>query len=113
MKRKDFLSSIVPLAATLSSFDSGKEGDEPGRPIRIPPYLKKGDAVGITCPCGFINLIDIQPAVLQLKAWGLEVKIGVTVGKKDFTYGGTDEERLKDLQQMLDDRNIKEVVMDW
>ena len=33
-----------------------------------------------------------------------------TIGKKDFTFGGTDEERLKDLQQMLDDKTIKAIL---
>ncbi|MEI9957195.1 MAG: LD-carboxypeptidase [Ferruginibacter sp.] len=45
-----------------------------------------------------------------MKEWGFEIKIGNTVGKKDFTFGGTDEERLQDLQQMLDDKTIKAIM---
>jgi len=105
MKRKDFISSIIPLGAALSSMAAGKE--EPDGAVKIPPYLKMGDTIGITCPAGFITLLEIQPAILKLKEWGFTVTIGATVGKKDFTFGGTDEERLKDFQQMLDDKNIK------
>lgn len=76
----------------------------------MPPYLKKGDTIGIACPAGYISLEDIQPAVSKIKEWGFEVKIGNTVGKKDFTYGGTDKERLDDFQQMLDDRKIKAIM---
>jgi muramoyltetrapeptide carboxypeptidase len=33
-----------------------------------------------------------------------------TIGKKDFTFGGTDEERTKDLQQMLNDPSVKAIM---
>ena len=111
MKRKDFLSAIIPLGATLGAIANGKILlDEPDAPAAIPPYLKKGDIIGITCPAGYITLQEIQPAVNKIKEWGFEVKIGDTIGKKDFTFGGTDEERLKDFQQMLDDTTIKAIL---
>ena len=111
MKRKDFLSAIIPLGATLGAIANGKILlDEPDAPAAIPPYLKKGDIIGITCPAGYITLQEIQPAVNKIKEWGFEVKIGDTIGKKDFTFGGTDEELLKDFQQMLDDTTIKTIL---
>ena len=45
-----------------------------------------------------------------MQGWGFKIKIGATIGKKDFTFGGTDEERLADLQQMLDDDKINAVM---
>ena len=108
MKRKDFISSIIPLGATLSSMATGRE--DPETAVKIPPYLKIGDTIGITCPAGFITLADIQPAILRLKQWGFAVAVGDTVGKRDFTFAGTDEGRLKDFQQMLDDKNIKAIL---
>ena len=110
MKRKHFLSSLLPLAATLTAVAKGKTNIEPDSPATIPPYLKPGDTVGICCPAGFITTEDIQPALLKLQEWGFNVKIGETIGKKDFTYGGTDEERLKDMQQMLDDKMTKAIL---
>ncbi len=112
MKRKDFLSSIIPLGATIHSMTKGKLviAEEPDTPIIIPPNLKKGDTIGITCPAGFITQKDIQPAVMKLKEWGFQIKVGDTVGKKDFTFGGTDEERRKDFQQMLDDNSINAIM---
>jgi muramoyltetrapeptide carboxypeptidase len=110
MNRKNFLSSIIPLSAVLSASARNTIFDEPDVPSKIPPYLKKGDTIGITCPAGFITLEDIQPSIIKMKEWGFEIKIGSTVGKKDFTFGGTDEERLQDLQQMLDDATIKAIM---
>ena len=49
MKRKHFLSSIVPLAATLGAVAKGKTIIDPDTPVNIPPYLKPGDTVGICC----------------------------------------------------------------
>ncbi|MGC4100081.1 S66 peptidase family protein [Ferruginibacter sp.] len=110
MNRKKFLSSVVPAAAFIAAPAGNNLFAEPGLPAKIPPYLKKGDTIGITCPAGFITLEDIQPAVAKMKEWGFDIKVGSTVGKKDFTFGGTDEERLQDLQQMLDDKSIKAIM---
>ncbi|MEO6314437.1 MAG: LD-carboxypeptidase, partial [Chitinophagaceae bacterium] len=76
----------------------------------IPPYLQKGDTIGITCPAGYITLEEIQPAVSKLKEWGFTISVGSTVGRKDFTFGGTDAERLADFQQMLNDKSIRAVL---
>jgi muramoyltetrapeptide carboxypeptidase len=78
--------------------------------LLIPPYLKPGDTIGITCPAGDISLKEIQPAVQQIESWGFKTKAGNTVGKKDFIYGGADTERLADFQQMLDDPEVKAIL---
>jgi muramoyltetrapeptide carboxypeptidase len=110
MKRKYFLSSFIPLAATFTAVARGKTIIDPDSPVAKPPFLKPGDTVGICCPAGFISLADLQPALFKLAEWGFKTKIGDTVGKKDFTFGGTDGERLADLQQMLDDKTIKAIL---
>ncbi|HQW92606.1 MAG TPA: LD-carboxypeptidase [Ferruginibacter sp.] len=110
MKRKDFLSSIIPFAATFSSVTNGKMLTDPEKPVSLPPYLRPGETVGICCPAGFIDPEELQPALLKLKEWGFHAKIGESIGKKDFTFGGTDDERLKDLQQMLDDPSVKAIL---
>ncbi len=110
MNRKNFLSSIVPLAATFTNSKTAyKENDPEAHPI-IPLYLKKGDTIGITCPAGFITSEEIKPAIDKLIEWGFEISIGNTVGKRDFTFGGTDDERLNDFQQMLDAKKIKAIL---
>jgi muramoyltetrapeptide carboxypeptidase len=109
MNRKDFLSSVVPLV-TVASAVAGTKNINDEDSLKIPPYLKEGDIIGITCPSGFITQEEIQPAVLKLKEWGFRVKVGKTVGEKDFTFGGSDELRTDDLQQMLDDRDIDAIL---
>src|SRR5687768_904812 len=111
MKRKDFLSSSASLFAgaalpyftekiiNSSGIHKGAENFLPS----IPPYLKKGDTIGITSPAGYITVEEIQPAIKCIENWGFNIKIGETIGKRNFTFGGNDDERTKDLQQMLDD----------
>lgn len=113
MNRKYFLSSIIPASLLLSSLTSKADvislADEPKR-IKTPPYLLSGDTIGITCPAGYITQEEIEPSIIQMKSWGFNIVIGKTVGAKDFTFGGTDQERLTDLQHMLDDENIKAIM---
>ena len=40
-------------------------------------------------------------AIKMVESWGFKLKIGSSIGLKDFTFGGTDEERTADLQQLL------------
>ena len=112
MNRKYFLSSFIATASVLSGFKTLASSVkwEENTLFKIPPYLKQGDTIGISSPAGFITLEQIQPSVLQMQRWGFNIKIGGTIGKRDFTYGGTDEERLIDFQKMLDDPNIKAIM---
>lgn len=110
MDRKRFLSALSLLTAGSSLLISANERIAPvGKPI-IPPYLRSGDTIGITSPAGHISLEAVQPAKLLLEQWGFKVLVGATIGKQDFTFGGSDEERTADLQRMLDDPGIKAIM---
>ena len=65
MKRKDFLSTLLPLGAVLAASASTKNVNIEN--AKIPPYLKKGDTIGISSPAGYITLQEIEPAILKLK----------------------------------------------
>lgn len=118
MKRIHFLQSATGCiaGATLSPFieqlaNAGKQPIADNEvPSSIPPYLQKGSVIGITSPAGYITLEEIQPAIQLMESWGYTIKIGDTIGKRNFTFGGTDEERARDLQQMLDDKKIKAIM---
>lgn len=76
----------------------------------FPPYLKTGDKVGITCPAGAVSDSDIQYMVEQWRQWGFEVLLGETVGTSYYKFSAPDEQRLQDLQRMLDDDSIKAIL---
>lgn len=110
MDRRQFFSFLPPLASIGTFFNNGDPAGTRYPPPAMPPYLKKGDIIGITSPAGYISENDVQPCVLQLQEWGFTVKTGDTIGAKDYTFGGTDELRAKDFQKMLDDAEIKAIM---
>jgi len=80
------------------------------KPI-IPPYLEKGDTIGIVAPAGFMPIEKMQTCVETLDSWGYTVQLGATTHSSSPNYfSGTDEERLNDLQHMLDDHKIKAIL---
>lgn len=76
----------------------------------LPPLLKSGDTIGIVAFAKKISLQEIQPAVKVFESWGLKVRIGKTIGKSWNQFSGTDDERMQDLQEMLDDPEVKAVI---
>lgn len=78
--------------------------------VIVPPYLKQGDTIGIICPSGYMPLEKTATCIETLQNWGFSVKIGKTVGKQFHYFSGTDEERLCDLQSMLDDDGVKAIL---
>ena len=114
MKRKHFLSSLLasPIIPGLSyhSLAGAEQKLWEEELFTTPPYLKPGDTIGITCPAGHISAAELGPAVATLQSWGFKLRLGSTVGKRDFTFGGTDEERTADMQQMLDDPSLQAIL---
>jgi muramoyltetrapeptide carboxypeptidase len=115
MKRKHFLSSLLsgPLIPVVSFQPFSEKqavlwsGDDL---FTLPPYLRPGDTIGITCPAGHMSAEELEPALTALRDWGFKLRLGSTVGKRDFTFGGSDEERAADLQQMLDDPSLQAIL---
>lgn len=112
MQRKKFISSTLLALGSLKAMSEGFSTtniEEPNK-TKIPSYLKKGDTIAISSPAGFITLADCTVAIKMMELWGFTVKVGNSIGKKDFTFGGTDEERFDDFQQMLDDESVKAIM---
>ncbi len=79
--------------------------------ITIPPYLKKGDTIAITCPAGYMAREKAEACIKTLQSWGFEVMVGKTLGSDSKNYfSGTDEERLEEMQAMLDDKHISAIL---
>jgi muramoyltetrapeptide carboxypeptidase len=75
----------------------------------IPPFLKAGDTVALVCTARKFFPVDAKPAIDLLESWGLNVKLGATIGLDNFQLGGTDTERAADFQAQLDDENVKAI----
>lgn len=75
-----------------------------------PPFLKSGDEVAIITPAWSVDEDKINDGINVLEDWGLKVHTGRNALKKDGPYAGTDSQRLSDLQEMTDNKNIKAVL---
>lgn len=79
--------------------------------ITVPAYLKPGDTIGIVCPAGYMAKEKAQTCIDILQQWGYKVRPGKTLGNDSGNYfSGTDEERLEDFQQMLDDDSVQAIL---
>lgn len=79
--------------------------------MRVPPPLKKGDTIGITCPAGYMAAEKAQTCIDTLQSWGFEVMVGKTLGSRSNNYfSGTDAARRDELQAMLDDDGINGIL---
>lgn len=75
-----------------------------------PPCLKKGDKVGIVSPARCISFEEVHPAIRLLQRFNLEVVLGTHVFSRHHQLAGTDSQRIHDLQQMLDDPQIRAIL---
>ena len=75
-----------------------------------PPYLKKGDTIGIVATARKISTEEINPAIAIFKSWGLEVILGNNLFNTDNQFSGTDKERADDLQTILNDTSVKAII---
>jgi muramoyltetrapeptide carboxypeptidase len=66
--------------------------------------------VAIVAPARKIMPEEIAKAVRMLQEWGLQVKVGQTVGANFNYFAGDDQLRLRDLQTVLDDPEIKAIL---
>ena len=73
------------------------------------PNLRPNDKVAITAPAKRIARAEIDAAVKILISWGLQVVVGETIDSEYFQFSGTKEQRLNEVQNLLDDPDIKAI----
>lgn len=111
MNRKSFLRSFV--SATAGVVLTRNLAAAPAKvvlPSNVPPYLKPGDTIAVTCPAGAVDSSDLRSCGKVFENWGINIKYGKTIGKRWLRYAGTDEERLQDLQELLDDDSVNAIM---
>ena len=74
-----------------------------------PQALKIGDKISIISTARKISLEEVQPAINLLTEWGLEVVLGKNLFAEDHQFAGTKAQRLADLQQALNNDEIKAI----
>ena len=80
------------------------------RKFVFPTYLKAGDKVMIVSTARKVKEAEIQSAIKQLTAQGLQVELGENLFAEFNQFAGTDEQRIADLQHAFDRDEIKAVM---
>jgi muramoyltetrapeptide carboxypeptidase len=76
----------------------------------IPPFLKKGDKIGIVSTASKIDLQIVEPAIDLIRSLGFYVEIGEHTFSVFHQYSSFDIDRASDLQMMLDNPEIKAII---
>ena len=76
----------------------------------IPKKINIGDKIGIISTARKISSQELAPAVEILKSWGLKVVFGEFLFEENNQFAGTVLQRIADLQNMIDNNDIKAVL---
>lgn len=75
-----------------------------------PPYLKKGSTIGIVATARKITWEEVKPAIELLTDQGFIVRTGQQMFGSENQFSGNDEDRVADMQRMLDDPDINAIL---
>jgi len=75
-----------------------------------PPYLKKGDLIEIVSTARKISISEVKPARAILESWGFKVQYGKNLFEANNQFAGTDEQRLQDFQNALENKKVKAIL---
>lgn len=76
----------------------------------VPPFLKSGDKIALIAPARKIVREELDSFLEQTKPWGFEWVLGKNLFATYYQFAGTDEQRLSDFQEAIDNPEIKAIV---
>jgi muramoyltetrapeptide carboxypeptidase len=79
--------------------------------MHIPPFLKKGDIIGITATARKISAEELDYAVKIIEKKGYKVQFAPNLFAIENQFAGSDEQRKNDLQSLMDDKNVKAILI--
>ena len=76
----------------------------------IPEKLNPGDKIGVVAPARKILMEELKPSIEILESWGMEVVLGQFLFEEDNQFSGTVQQRVIDLQNMINDESISAIL---
>lgn len=76
---------------------------------QIPPFLNIGDQVELISPSSPSDSLNWLKGKEVLESWGLKVSLSPNINSKHHGLAGTDQQRLADLQNALDNPHTKAI----
>jgi len=78
---------------------------------KVPPFLKSGDCIGVAATARWVTPEQLQPAIDLFHSWGLHVKVAKNVHTQRFQLAGIAEERTRGFQELMDDPDVKAIII--
>ncbi len=72
--------------------------------------LKVGDTIGLVAPASSVNKDKLKSAIENLEKLGFKVKVGKSVENTWYSFAGTDEERVADINNFFQDKDIDAIM---
>ncbi|MEN2465313.1 LD-carboxypeptidase [Ornithinibacillus sp. FSL M8-0202] len=76
----------------------------------LPKKLCKGDTIGVVAPASPPDMKRLQQAIPFFTNLGLNVKLGKYINQTYGYLAGTDEQRLRDLHDMIADKEVSAII---
>ena len=96
--------ALIPVCRQAGNFYISKTN------MIHPPSLNKGDTIGIVAPAGRIDANIVEQAVMRIEKMGYRARLAEHIHQHHFNFSSTDENRLRDMQQMMDDKEVKAIL---
>ncbi|MEY2718993.1 MAG: putative murein peptide carboxypeptidase [Bacteroidota bacterium] len=116
MQRRSFIKSVSAAVAVTGlgsgvAQGAGSETQTPAPLARVLPRgLRPGSTVGIVCPASAANPHDIKDFADLCKYWGVNVKLGKNVSKRNGYLSAPDNDRASEFMQFIEDPEVDAVV---
>lgn len=77
----------------------------------VPPYIRRGDLIGVVSPSGSFERERLLPGLAYLRDRGYHVRVGPAVYDRDRYLAGHDTARANDLNAMFADPEVRAVFV--
>lgn len=77
----------------------------------IPPFLRAGDTLGVVATARWVEADVLSRAQETFETAGFNVKFSTCLTKRNYQLAGTHEERARELQNFLEDDELKAIVI--
>jgi muramoyltetrapeptide carboxypeptidase len=77
----------------------------------IPPFIKKGDTIGITATARKISRDELSEAIKIIETKGYKVKLAPHLFAEENQFAGSDLQRKSDLQALINDADVSAILI--
>ncbi|MFM8771558.1 MAG: LD-carboxypeptidase [Candidatus Kapaibacterium sp.] len=114
MDRRSFVTSVASSAAALAAGGAAplaaREGGSAPLARVLPRGIRAGSTVGIVCPASGASMQDISDFAGLCREWGVRVKLGKNISRRNGYLSAPDEDRASELMGFIEDPEVDAVV---